>query len=88
MKTKTPIDKASLGAMIALFIATLFILQYILSTQIGYSYFRTDLIEYIIGMDYGMKEVAAEMLFVVVTRLILAFGLLWWPITAILSRRK
>jgi len=81
---------AGAGAILAAGIGALWVAHYLVTTQYGYTLFGTSIFQYVIGISHGIGEKAAEALFVVVTRFLLAFGLAWGPLTlliALVSRR-
>lgn len=73
------------GAMLAVCIAALWILEYLLTTQYGTRLFGTAIWRYVTGLSYGAGEEAVESLFVVLTRFLLVFGLGWGPLMLLVA---
>lgn len=89
----------AIGASLAVFISTLWILAYLWTTTIttslellsepltGSSGLGTFiLLEYVVGVPLDrLGEMASEVLFVIVSRFILGFGLSWLPLTIVVA---
>ncbi len=71
---------ATAGAIIAVFLAALWVIQYLARDYAGLS-----LSAILMGQVSGIDAGGAEALFVVTSRFIIVFGLGWGPITAIIA---
>lgn len=74
-----------IAAMFAAFFAAGWVMQYILTTQLGVTYFARPLSMFVMGEAYGLDGNGVDVLFVVVTRFILGFGCLWLPIAGVMA---
>lgn len=71
--------------MFAAFFAAGWVMQYLITTDFGISYFMRPLSMFVFGQAYGMDGKGGDMLFVIVTRFILGFGCLWLPIAGVMA---
>lgn len=77
---------APTGAMISTFIGALWIFNYLTSIVTSYAGIPGSvLLDFVTGESIGSSAINVEVLFVVVTRFILSFGLLWGPTTLVVS---
>ncbi len=87
-------ENALSGAIAAVMIATIWVMQYLLTTAYGSNWFGLfsgdSLFSYVIGIEYGLgdSDDILEPLFIVVSRFILGFGFLWLPATLLIARFK
>jgi hypothetical protein len=81
-----------IGAMISCLIASIAVIQYLLSTVITMSGMQFEnLMSYVLGTSHGLEALASEGLFIVITRFILVFSIFWLPLTFVvylLNRRR
>jgi threonine/homoserine efflux transporter RhtA len=80
---------AASGAMVAVLAGTLWALYYLLTVQYGrnlgqFGFAGDSLWGYVIGKSLNLNG-GGDLLFIVVTRFIVAFGLLWLPATALIA---
>jgi hypothetical protein len=73
------------GAVIASLIGTLWVLHYLLTTTYGLMMAGTPLLNYVLGQAHNLEVFGAEATFVVISRFLIAFGLSWAPLTAIIG---
>ncbi len=78
-------NHAAAGAALAAFLAALWVLQYAATTGYGTSLYRISLLSYVLGQAYDLGGSATSLLVVIVTRFVLAFGMTWLPLTALLA---
>ncbi len=71
--------------MLAAFFAAGWVMQYVLTTQLGRTYFARPLSMFVMGEAYGLDGNGVDVLFVVVTRFLLGFGCLWLPIAGVMA---
>jgi len=77
---------APIGAMIASLLGALWVINYLTSFVTSYAGIPvSSLLDYVIGATSGSSAITVEMLFVVVARFIIAFGVSWGPITFLVS---
>ena len=72
-------------AIIAALIATLWVMEYVLTTVYGYGGFGSPLLEYVTGQAHNMETFGSEAAFVITTRFVLAFGFSWFTTTLIIA---
>jgi len=82
-------NHAGSGAIFSSLIGILWVLHYLLTTQYGVSMYGgvigSSLLEYVVGTAHNLDVFGSEALFVVVTRFLIAFGLSWAPVTALIA---
>ena len=76
---------AGAGAVIAALIGTLWVLQYLLNTQYGYMGTGHSLMQYVTSDAHNITEFASEASFIITARFLIAFGISWAPVTAIIA---
>lgn len=77
--------RAIVALSVAMMLAGLFVIQYLLTTSFGGQYFKTPLIDFIAGQAYDLSGKGADMLFVISTRFMLATACLWLPILLVFA---
>ncbi len=86
------VSPSAASAAFASLIGTLWVLQYLFTTVYGYSSFglspSTSLWEYVYGIAHNLDVFGSEALFVVATRFLIAFGLCWGPLFALVAATK
>jgi hypothetical protein len=79
-------DSAIIAAVIAAFLGALSIVPYLLFTVYGIGGFGDDtMMDFVLAREFGLGADGAEPLFVVVTRFILVYGILWGPLTLVVG---
>ena len=77
--------RAIVALSVAMMLAGLFVIQYLLTTSFGGQYFKTPLIDFVTGQAYDLSGKGADMLFVISTRFMLATACLWLPILLVFA---
>jgi len=72
------------GAMFASFLAALSVIDYLLHQAVVAGDIRCYLRCIVIGKYFGMESLSSEALFVVVSRFLVVFGIMWFASTAVL----
>jgi len=78
-------DSAIIAAVIAAFLGALSVIPYLIFTVYGLGGFGDSMMDIVLAREFGIGADGAEPLFVVVTRFILVFGILWAPLTLVIG---